>query len=79
MNYFLAIDIGASSGRHLLGHLDDGKLKIEEIHRFENQIFNVDDQLCWDLGYLFSEIVTGLKKCAKLGKKPTALGIDTWG
>ncbi|SBT15112.1 rhamnulokinase [Vibrio celticus] len=79
MNYFLAIDIGASSGRHLLGHLDDGKLKIEEIHRFGNQIFNVDDQLCWDLGYLFSEIVTGLKKCAKLGKKPTALGIDTWG
>ncbi|MDG3086439.1 rhamnulokinase [Vibrio hannami] len=79
MNYFLAVDIGASSGRHILGHLDNGKLKVEEIHSFNNQIYQVDEQLCWDLDYLFSEIITGLRKCAKQGKQPRALGIDTWG
>ncbi|ORT52279.1 rhamnulokinase [Vibrio sp. qd031] len=79
MNYFLAIDIGASSGRHLLGHLDKGELKLEEVYRFSNEISNLSGELCWDLDYLFTEIIAGLKKCKKLGKAPTTLGIDTWG
>ena len=44
--YFLAIDIGASGGRHILGHLEDGRLVLEEIYRFENGIEEIDGQKC---------------------------------
>jgi len=77
-NYYLAIDIGASSGRHMLGHLENGKLLLEEVHRFSNGMTEVDGHLCWDYETLFSEILTGLKKCKALGKIPSYLGIDTW-
>lgn len=79
MNTYLAIDIGASSGRHMLGHLENGKLVYEEIHRFSNGIVKKNDQLCWDLDALFQEILTGLKRCQELGKVPVSVGIDTWG
>jgi rhamnulokinase len=79
VNYCLAIDIGASSGRHILGHLDHGRLQIEEVHRFENGMKNIDGQLCWDLDRLFHEILVGMKKCKTIGKIPTSVGIDTWG
>ena len=79
MNYFLAIDIGASSGRHILGYVEDSKIKLEEVHRFKNGAHQKNDHLCWDLDYLFKEIKTGLKKCKDLGKIPKTLGIDTWG
>lgn len=45
MNYYLAIDIGASSGRHILGYIDNSRLKLEEIHRFENYITNQNSTL----------------------------------
>lgn len=77
-NYYLAIDIGASSGRHMLGYLKDGKLQMEEIHRFENKIIEKDGELCWDLMHLFKEIKSGLKKCREIGKLPKFVGIDTW-
>lgn len=64
--YFLAIDIGASSGRHILGYIKNNKLKIEEIHRFRNVISEVHNRLCWDLELLFSEIINGLKYVRKL-------------
>jgi len=76
--YYLAIDIGASSGRHIIGYLDQGKLKIQEIYRFENGLSKQNGFLCWDLKQLFQEILTGLKACARLGKIPSYLGIDTW-
>ncbi|MCL2202257.1 MAG: rhamnulokinase [Oscillospiraceae bacterium] len=75
----LAIDIGASSGRHILGWLEDGQLKLEEVHRFHNEMTEIDGALCWDVDALFDEIITGLKKCAGLGHIPCSLGIDTWG
>ena len=78
-NYYLAIDIGASSGRHILGHLENGKLQLEEIHRFENGILDFDGESCWDLDRLFKEIKIGMKKCKAVGKLPVSVGIDTWG
>lgn len=77
--YFLAIDIGASSGRHILGYMQNGKLVLEEIYRFKNGAENVDGKLVWNHEGLFESIVEGLKKCKEIGKIPTSIGIDTWG
>ena len=79
LKYYLAIDIGASSGRHMLGNLREGKLELEEVYRFPNEMVNRNGTLCWDIKKLFNEIVNGLKKCAEVGKVPTFMGIDTWG
>ncbi len=76
--YYLAIDIGASSGRHILGTIVDGRMQIEEIHRFPNELVEKNGQLCWDVVYLFREILAGLKKCKAFGKIPKSVGIDTW-
>ena len=78
-NYYLAIDIGASSGRHILGYIEEGKLKMEEIHRFENGISDNNGEACWNLTKLFEEIKLGMKKCKEIGKLPVSVGIDTWG
>ena len=79
MKYCLAIDMGASSGRHILGYVENGKLKLEEIYRFENGIVDVDGTLCWDIDKLFTEIKNGLKECHKKGTHPETVAIDTWG
>lgn len=76
--YYLAIDIGASSGRHILGCVKDGRMALEEIYRFPNGMKSVDGQLCWDVEELFAHIKAGMKKCKELGKIPVSLGIDTW-
>ena len=76
--YYLAIDIGASSGRHIIGHLEHGKMMIEEIHRFVNGNVKKDGELMWDVDNLFSEIIIGMKKCKEAGKIPVSVGIDTW-
>ena len=77
--YYLAIDIGASSGRHILGWLENGKIRIEELYRFENKLVKQNGHLCWDLEHLFHEVVEGLKKCKELERIPASIGIDTWG
>ncbi len=77
--YYLAVDIGASSGRHILGHMEDGKIVLEEIYRFENGMVKKDGELCWEYDRLFAEILNGLKKCKEIGKIPGSMGIDTWG
>lgn len=77
--YYLAIDIGASSGRHILGHIEDGKMILEEIFRFKNGADKVGDKLVWNDKSLFESIVSGLKKCKEIGKIPVSIGIDTWG
>jgi rhamnulokinase len=77
--YYLAIDIGASSGRHILGSVENGRLVTEEVYRFPNGMRIRDGQLCWDYSRLFKEILEGLKRCRGLGKIPVSLGIDTWG
>ena len=84
MKYYLAIDIGASSGRHIVAHLENGKMVTEEIYRFQNgpqeQIaYDGKMHLTWDAERLFTEILNGLKKAKELGKTPVSVGIDTWG
>ncbi len=77
--YYLAIDIGASSGRHMLASMKDGKMQLEEVYRFPNGMDNRNGTLCWDVERLFTEIKNGLKKCREIGKIPVSMGIDTWG
>jgi len=78
MYYYLAIDIGASSGRHILGSVENGKIKLEEIYRFENGISKIGNEYCWNIEQLFKDIKTGIKKCKEIGKIPKSIGIDTW-
>lgn len=77
--YYLSIDIGASSGRHILGHLENGRITLKEIYRFENGAEKKDGKLIWNVEKLFKNIVEGLKECKKLGVTPYSVGIDTWG
>jgi rhamnulokinase len=77
--YFLAIDIGASNGRHVLGRLDGGKLRLEIVHRFENEMRASGGRLVWDTDALFQAIKDGMKRCAAIGKIPAGVGVDTWG
>lgn len=79
MSYCLAIDIGASSGRHILGEYIDGEIKTTEVYRFENGFKNDNGTLIWDIDYLFNSILEGLKKCAEIEKIPETVAIDTWG
>lgn len=76
--YYLAIDIGASSGRHILSHVEDGRIVLEEIYRFANGNIQENGHRIWDTDSLFGEILTGMKKCSELGKIPVSMGIDTW-
>lgn len=77
--YYLAIDFGASSGRHILGHLEDGKMVLEEVYRFENGVSERGGHLCWDYERLWGEVKNGLRRCRELGKIPQYMAIDTWG
>ena len=78
--YFLGFDLGASSGRAMLGVLEDEKLKLVEIHRFVNQMQRINGHYFWNIFSLFNELKTGLKKCVKeYGIQPESIGIDTWG
>lgn len=76
--YYLAVDIGASSGRHILGWKEDGQLKTQEVYRFENGMENKDGYLCWDIEKLFASILEGMRRCREIGKIPVSMGIDTW-
>ena len=77
--YYLAIDIGASSGRHMLASYSEGKLRLEEVYRFENGMIQEENSLCWNHQKLFEEIINGLKRCKEIGKIPATMAIDTWG
>lgn len=77
--YSLAIDLGASSGRHILGRLQNGQVHTEEIYRFPNVIIRQNGHDCWDVDALFHHIVEGMKRCGELGCAPSTVGIDTWG
>ncbi len=77
--YYLAVDIGASSGRHILGWVEDGVLKTQEVHRFKNSYSTRNNHSCWNHEDLFDNIVEGMKKCKDLEKIPTSIAVDTWG
>ena len=77
---YLAFDIGAGSGRAILGTLDGCKVTLEEIHRFPNEMILRDGHYYWDINRLFEELMTGLRLCVKkLNIIPASIGIDTWG
>jgi rhamnulokinase len=77
---YLAIDMGASSGRHVVGHLDDKSLRLEEVYRFENGPVDVLGKLYWDLLSLWTQVCQGLRAAgSKTNGKIVSVGVDTWG
>lgn len=76
--YYLAVDIGASSGRHMLSWVEHGKIHMEEVYRFDNGMVQKNGHLCWDTEKLFGEIIKGMKRCGDIEKIPFSMGIDTW-
>lgn len=79
MTNFLAFDLGASSGRAIIGCLENGKLSLQEVHRFSNGHKRINDELFWDFPTLVEELKAGLKKAAAVTTDIAAIGIDTWG
>lgn len=77
--YALAIDIGASSGRHILGHYENGEIVMEEIYRFPNQMIPKNGHMCWDIDALTGHVIEGIRQCSVIGKIPATVAIDTWG
>ncbi|WP_435163318.1 rhamnulokinase [Paenibacillus glycanilyticus] len=78
MSDILAFDLGASSGRAILGSLKDGKIVTEELHRFPNDPVQTGDRLHWDILRLYHEIKQGLLKAKHKGIQPLSIGIDSW-
>ncbi|MFQ9681820.1 MAG: hypothetical protein ACLRZH_18550 [Ruthenibacterium lactatiformans] len=78
MKYHLAIDIGASSGRHILGHVEKGCMMLEEIYRFDNIQVRKNGHDCWNTEQLWQSILEGLRACKAVNKVPETMGIDTW-
>lgn len=79
MNYYLAIDIGAASGRHMLGYVENGKIVEEEIFRFDTHSKQKGEKWVWECGALVENVIKGMEVCKQLGKIPKMMGIDTWG
>ena len=77
--YFFAVDLGATSGRTIVGHIDDGRIELEEVTRFPNNLIVQGGHYYWDIHALYFEIIRGLKDVAKRGMEITSIGIDTWG
>ena len=78
-HYFFAVDLGATSGRTILGHIEDGKLQQQEVTRFSNNLIIQGGHYYWDIHALYFEIIRGLKEVAQRGLSITSIGIDTWG
>ena len=78
MKNYLAIDIGASSGRHILGRVEAGKIVLEEVFRFENSQVRKDGHDCWDLEKLVASVKEGIDAALARGSVDS-IGIDTWG
>lgn len=76
---YIACDLGAESGRVMLGHLDNGRLELEEVHRFSNGPSRVLGSLRWNVLRIFDELKIGLKKVAERGIKAESLSVDSWG
>ena len=77
--YFFAVDLGATSGRTILGTLADGRLEQEELTRFPNNLIETGGHFYWDIYALYFEMIRGLKEVARRGITLTSIGIDTWG
>ena len=79
MKRYLAIDSGASSGRHIVGWMENGELKTEEVYRFPNGVKEQDGHLTWDIDELTAHVKTGIEKARERYGKIESLSIDTWG
>ena len=79
MRYFLAVDLGATSGRTVLSAFDGQRVTMREFTRFKNPQVPILGHLFWDIPHLYNEIITALKKVADEGIELTSIGIDTWG
>lgn len=79
MPTYLAIDIGAESGRAMLGRLSRKRLTLTEVHRFRNEPVVLPDAMHWDVLRLFAEIKNGLRRCVSVHGPPRSVGVDTWG
>ena len=79
MRYYLAIDIGASSGRHIVGWQQDGEIHTREVYRFPNGVCRERGHLTWDIRRLFSNVAAGILEAFKLYPEIESLSIDTWG
>lgn len=79
MRSYLAIDIGASGGRHMVGWLEDGRICTREVYRFPNGAAMKNGHLCWDGEALLGHVLAGMKACREAGFEPISMGIDTWG
>ena len=77
--YFFAVDLGATSGRTIIGSIDVGQLHLEEVTRFPNHLIEQGGHFYWDIYALYFEMIRGLKEVAQRGLKITSIGIDTWG
>ena len=77
--YFFAVDLGATSGRTIIGTLTDGKFDLEELTRFDNNLIEQGGHFYWDIYALYFEIIKGLKKAAQRDIEISSIGIDTWG
>lgn len=79
MHRFIAVDLGATSGRVILAALDGGRLEMETLHRFPNRLLDIGGKYYWNLYALYEEIVEGLRLAGRRGAKIESIGIDTWG
>ena len=77
--YFFAVDLGATSGRTIIGSISDGKFELEEVTRFPNNLIETGGHFYWDIYALYFEMIRGLKEVASRGLEITSIGIDTWG
>lgn len=78
MNNYLAIDIGASSGRHIIGSVKEGKITLEEVYRFDNSQITRNGHECWDIESLVASVKAGID-AAMEKTKIDSIGLDTWG
>jgi rhamnulokinase len=78
-SYFFAVDLGATSGRTIIGHIEDGRLQQQEVTRFANNLIVQGGHYYWDIHALYFEMIRGLKEVASKGLDITSIGIDTWG
>ena len=76
---FVAVDLGATSGRVILATINNGTLGVEEIHRFPTPLIQMQGHYYWDFAALYHSLIEGLKKVSDAGVKVTSIGIDTWG
>jgi rhamnulokinase len=78
-HHFFAFDLGATSGRSILGTLCDGKLELKELTRFPNKILRVHNRYYWDIYALYDALLEGLRTAVAQGVAIRSIGVDTWG